>query len=370
VEEIIENAENAEKDIKRLFFLIEKVKIKLFLQEGDNTEDLFVPKKYSLDRIFAKHPFIFLALHGGIGEDGTIQKILEKAAVDYNGSGSFASRLCMDKWVTNEILEHAGIAGVSVAKHVLLQGKDISKITNVKSADAYWNMLLKKLKINSKSRTIIAKPRGDGCTAGVVRLFNKKDLSTYLSLIKNKVSRVSPNTFTNQVNTIDMPEGDTPDIIFESFIESNKIKVKGGKLVHVPKSGYIEMTVGVIEEKGKIRALSPSITVAEMAILSVEEKFQGGTGVNITPPPREIISARNMDKVKNLVEKVAEKTGVKGYARIDIFVHVKTGNIIVIEINTLPGLTPSTVLFHQALAEKRPMFPTEFLELLIKNKGY
>ena len=130
------------------------------------------------------------------------------------------------------------------------------------------------------------------------------------------------------------------------------------------------MTVGVIEQNGEIHALSPSITIAEETILSVEEKFQGGTGVNITPPPSHIISNKNLDKVKKSIEVVAKTVGIRGYARIDIFVHVKTGNIIVIEVNTLPGLTPSTVLYHQALAEPTPIFPTKFLEMLIKNKGY
>ena len=49
---------------------------------------------------------------------------------------------------------------------------------------------------------------------------------------------------------------------------------------------------------------------------------------------------------------------------------VASGNIMLIEVNTLPGLTPSTVLFHQGLAEQRPLYPTELLETLIKNKGY
>jgi D-alanine-D-alanine ligase-like ATP-grasp enzyme len=102
----------------------------------------------------------------------------------------------------------------------------------------------------------------------------------------------------------------------------------------------------------------------------VEEKFQGGTGVNITPPPKEIISEKKLDRLKSLIKKVAETVGLKGYARIDIFAHLKTGNIILIEINTLPGLTPSTVIYHQALAEKKPMFPKEFLEKIIKASGY
>ena len=225
-------------------------------------------------------------------------------------------------------------------------------------------MLLEKL----ESETVIVKPRGDGCSSGVARLYNKKDLENYISLIKEKKLVASPNTFTNQENSIDMPEGEVTDIIFESYIETDKLKVNSGKIVHTRKSGYLEMTVGVIENNGKIKALSPSITVVEASVLSVEEKFQGGTGVNITPPPTEIISTKNLNKVKKLVEEVAKKIGIRGYARIDIFTQIQTGNIILIEVNTLPGLTPSTVIYHQALAESEPIFPKQFLELLIQTK--
>ena len=92
--------------------------------------------------------------------------------------------------------------------------------------------------------------------------------------------------------------------------------------------------------------------------------------VNITPPPPEIISAKNLEKVKSSIEKVAKVVGLRGYSRIDIFVQVKTGNIIVIEVNTLPGLTPSTVIFHQALAENPAIYPLPLLEKIIQNGGY
>ena len=366
VEEIIQNAKNAEKNVERLSFLVEKARIKLRLGNDDTTEEFFVPRKHNLDHVLKEYPFVFLGLHGGIGEDGTLQKILKLKKVKFNGSGTVVSKLCMDKWETNETIRKAKIPGVAVAEHALFEINDVPNNADDSLTQAHWEMLLKRL----GTKTIIGKPRGDGCSAGVVRLFNKKDLATYVSLIKNKVPIAKAGTFTNQVNNIDMPEGKLQDIIFESFIETDKLKVSAGKITHVPKSGYVEMTVGVFEDKGKVRSLSPSITIAEDTILSVEEKFQGGTGVNITPPPKEIISTNNLNKVKSSIEAVAKKIGIKGYARIDIFAHVKTGNIIVIEINTLPGLTPSTVIYHQALAEKTPMYPKEFLEHLIKNKGY
>jgi len=365
VEEIIDNAKTAQIDTKKLFFLIEKVKTKLLLNPLDAIESFFIPKKHSLDFILQKYSFVFSALHGGMGEDGTLQKILEEKNIKYSGSGSAASRLCMDKWMTNETISKASLEGIGTAEHVLLKVKDITSFKEV-DLENYWHALLKKL----ESKTVIAKPRGDGCSAGVVRLFNQKDLWSYIFLIKSKAPVAKPYTFTNQINSIDMPEGPTQDIIFESFIETDKLKVHNGKIDHVPKSGYVEMTVGVLEEKGMLHALSPSITVLEGTILSVEEKFQGGTGVNITPPPTTIISNKNITRVKKSIELVARHLGLKGYARIDIFAHVKTGNIIVIEVNTLPGLTPSTVLYHQALAENPPIPPLGLLEKIIKNAGY
>ena len=360
VEEIITNAKHAESDSARLKFLMEKVELRLAPQQGDATEEFFIPKKTYLDKVIKKFPFIFLGLHGGIGEDGTIQKILFSKNVKYNGSDSRASGLCIDKWETNETIKNAHISGVSIAPHILLRNSDLER-----NLDSYWKELLGKL----KTKTVIAKPRGDGCSAGVVRLWNKKDLSKYISLIKNGILVAPAGTFTRQFNTIHMPEK-LMDIVFESFIETDKLRVVRGQISYARKSGYLELTVGVFEKERRMRAMPPSITIAEQSILSVEEKFQGGTGVNITPPPKEIISVKNLEKAMKSVERVAETLHIRGYARIDAFAQVETGNIIVIEVNTLPGLTPSTVIFHQALALHPPIHPLQFLEGIIKNSGY
>jgi D-alanine-D-alanine ligase-like ATP-grasp enzyme len=130
-------------------------------------------------------------------------------------------------------------------------------------------------------------------------------------------------------------------------------------------TGWVEVTVGVVGKKGRMRAMSPSITVASGDVLSVEEKFQGGTGINITPPPSRYVPTRVVEGAKRRIERVAAALGLGGYARIDAFLNIKTGEIYVIEANTLPGLTPSTVIYHQALAEKRPLVPRQFLERIL-----
>jgi D-alanine--D-alanine ligase len=364
VEEIIENAKRASKDMDRIGALAEKVKFKLSLEQGDANEAFFLPERISLTDFVRQHPFVFLALHGGIGEDGTMQAMLAKHGVKYNGSDSATSSMCMDKWKTNECLKNLHIPGVTVANHMLLDLNDLNEKT--KYADV-WESCVKEM----GSDTVIVKPRADGCSAGIVRLTSAHDLEKYVLYAKTGAVSIPKGTFANQLEAVEMPQSKLEELILEEFVTTDSVKVRGNKLRHAKKSGWVEVTVGVLEEaKKKIRALNPSITVAEGAVLSVEEKFQGGTGVNITPPPASLISPKKLAWTRECIANVAGAINIKGYARIDAFLNLKTGDVKVIEVNTLPGLTPSTVLYHQALAETPEMYPVDLLETIIESAEY
>ena len=122
---------------------------------------------------------------------------------------------------------------------------------------------------------------------------------------------------------------------------------------------------------GKMFSLNPSITVKEDGdILSLDEKFQGGTGINLTPPPASIVAPHALEEAKRRFELVAEKLQLAGYSRIDAFMHVETGELIIIEVNTVPGQTPSTVLFHQTMAQtdvSGPLSPGEFFTRVVED---
>ena len=62
-------------------------------------------------------------------------------------------------------------------------------------------------------------------------------------------------------------------------------------------------------------------------ILSLEEKFQGGTGVNLTPPPASIVSPPALAAARRHIASVAEALGIDGFARIDAFLHADTGEV-------------------------------------------
>ena len=92
---------------------------------------------------------------------------------------------------------------------------------------------------------------------------------------------------------IEMPNPPPEHLIFEPFIETDEIIVSSKSadgLLWEGQSRWVEITVGVVGKLGCLQSLTPSITVKEGGdILSLEEKFQGGTGINLTPPPPSIV---------------------------------------------------------------------------------
>jgi len=363
VEEIYENCINAKNDQKKLKFLEEKALLKLALLPDEAKEEFFIPQKISLQKFInlSKDKFVFIALHGGIGENGTLQKMLTKKGIKFNGPGSEASLICMDKYKTSQKIKDLAKEGILTAQKISLKTKELMQF---KKQD--FEKLFKQTLKQFFCKTLIIKPQDDGCSSGIVRLFNAKDLQKYIHCLQNKIYSVPINTFKNQIGIIEMPLEIPSKLILEEFIETDIIRIKANKLHWTKRSGWIEITVGFFTDKDKsIKVLSPSLTVAEGEVLSVEEKFQGGTGVNITPPPK--IKPAILKKIKQSIKKVVKKLGLSGYSRLDAFCHYQSGKIIIIEVNTLPALTPSTVIFQQALSEKTPLYPREFLEGLIEN---
>ncbi|MCB9029751.1 MAG: hypothetical protein H6619_01760 [Deltaproteobacteria bacterium] len=356
-EEIIDMCHSAEQDDKRLSVLKRRVLDKLAPEPDQISEKWFLPEKMSLEQFLDTSEAVFIGLHGGMGEDGRIQAMLEERGVPFNGPSSKASHLCADKHAT-------GLAVAKLEEHDIYTAKkrkvsiDSFKGYSMLEYNAYWDDLTSYLGTGS----IIVKPVDDGCSAGVVRLFTPEDLRTYIHFAQNGSSCIPADCLTNQHGIIEMPTQKVNFLLFEEFITTDKVEVVGKKLKWQTVSGWIEVTVGILEENGKIRSLNPSITVASGNILSLEEKFQGGTGVNITPPPQKYVSALALKQAKKRIEIVASELGLQGYSRIDAFMNVKTGKLVIIEVNTLPGLTASTVIFHQALAEKTSLSPVQFVE--------
>ncbi|MST34907.1 hypothetical protein GHK86_19540, partial [Acidimicrobiaceae bacterium USS-CC1] len=116
------------------------------------------PRKVGLEELVAAHGFVFNALHGGAGEDGTLQRRLDALGVAYNGSGPEASALAMDKERTGRAVVAAGIAGVTSAPR--------RRVGLPADPAAAWADAVEAC----GTATLVVKPLADGCSAGVVPL--------------------------------------------------------------------------------------------------------------------------------------------------------------------------------------------------------
>ena len=358
VEEIIARCGEAEGIVARLKILVPGLRQRLGVPPLA-ANALTQPRRMSLARFceeaVEENAFVFIALHGGAGENGTLQTMLDGYGLAYNGSDAEASRLCMDKNATGEALRALGDPLLTAAAKMLVTPQQ------AQDAEALWAAAVAKL----ETTNILIKPQSDGCSAGVVRLQSAQELGLYLQALARGDRALPAGTLAHQPALIDLP-AQSESFMLEPFIVTDSIHVVGLDLLHHAQTGWIELTVGVLEENGHYHSLSPSITVAQGHVLSLEEKFQGGTGVNLTPPPATIIAPKQIDLIKMKIEQTAKALGIQGYARIDLFFNLRDDRVLVIEANSLPGLTPSTVIYHQALAEVPPMNPQAFLSKLVE----
>lgn len=337
-----------------------------------------LPQKTSFQDFVAEQRsgVVFLALHGGMGEDGQAQRLLDEHGIRYNGSGPDASKLCMDKADTGAAIEQLGDADIRTAQRIVVE-------VPTELSDEIEAAMWAEITAACKTEVVIAKPIDDGCSAGVVPLVSRAELGRYLRTVfannhSDERLHISGRDFhlLKDDGEVDMPQTHQARLMFENYIYTDSIEAIDATeqvpahLVwgHERDTGWIEITVGVLGRAGDMRAMTPSVTVVGKGVLTLEEKFMGGTGVNLTPPPESQggkVAPGAISAAQRHVETVANHLGLRGYARIDAFMNRETGEIIVIEVNTLPGLTPATVIYHQGLEEVPSLPPRDLLEYIV-----
>lgn len=278
------------------------------------SESLDESQRIHWNNLKEQFDFVFIALHGAPGEDGTVQGMLEMLSIPYNGSSVFASALCMDKAKTAEFLRAAGFE------------TPLQRMINQDEWHQNSNAIIEHI-TQQIAPPFIVKPHDDGCSVMVMKAQDKEKLANAIKTIFKK-----------------HPSG----VLVEQLITG------------------MELTVGVLGNDTP-ESLVPSQAVSAGDILSIEEKFLPGAGENQTPAP---LPHAALDLVEKTMQAVYKAVGCKGYARIDCFYQSAeqspTGaeRVVTLEINSLPGLTPATCIFHQAA--ERGMRPMEFLDRIIE----
>jgi D-alanine-D-alanine ligase-like ATP-grasp enzyme len=311
-----------------------------------------------IDHTRATGAAVFVALHGGMGEDGSLQALLDLAGIPYNGTGAPGSALCMHKIALAQHLQQQPVEGICpLPDHPFF----IHELTTLQT-DAAWEAWFDDRARALGTSTLLAKPACDGCSAGVARLGSWQDLKAYITWLQSDAATLPPGTLQGQDHPIELPPQRHQPWMLQPYITPDVLTLGPSGLTLTDRGGWLELTLGVLEHRGHYTPLVPSVTVAQGSILSLEEKFQGGTGINLTPPPQEWISPEQLQQLRYRLAQLARALGLRDYARIDCFFNRHSQACWLIEVNTLPGITPSTVLFQQLLATHASWTPQVFFQ--------
>ena len=298
-------------------------------------------RRISFEELAQKADEVFIALHGRPGEDGALQQELEKYHLPYNGSGAASSAVTINKYETNRRLREAGLR---VADHRLAY-----RLEWAADPEAFYRSLEAEF-----GYPFIAKPADDGCSSAVKKIKTRAELAAF----SEQIFRTQEPLLTGPAEVLHLGfKEEFPQK--EAFLVETLIGPDGA-------AHFLEITGGLLtsyDESGQlhIEVFEASEALATGEVLSLEEKFLAGEGQNITPARYAAEPAerqRISDEVKRTLRQVAEILQIEGYARIDAFVRVRQSGaveVLLIEVNSLPGMTPATCIFHQtALAGYTP----------------
>jgi len=223
---------------------------------------------------------VFNCLHGGAGEDGTVQLLLDVMGIPYAGSRAPACYQAMDKSVSKACFEARRIP--TPAGRVLQEPSRLdSFVTSV---------------LDTLSFPLIVKPVDGGSTLGV-------------SVVRDQLSLQSACA-----ELLDYP---TLPII-ETFIPGR------------------ELTVGILRLNGKDTPLPVVEIRLSEDVFDYASKYTDGVAEFLAPAPLDAESAR---VVQDTALEAHHALGCSGYSRVDIRLG-DDGTPYVLEVNTLPGMTP------------------------------
>lgn len=239
----------------------------------DGEANKLVQKLHGID-------FVFIALHGGKGENGVMQGFLDSLDIPYNGSGVLASALGMEKSLTKQLARSFGI-----------QTPDWKMFTDINESKKYI----------PNEFPIVVKPSADGSTIG-------------LSIVKNQAE------IAEAVELADKFDG---NILIENYINGR------------------ELTVTIIGQK-----VFPIIEIIPRhKFYDYECKYEKGMSEYICPAE---LPNTLTDKIQNIALEVFNILQCSGYARAD-FLLDKDNNPWFLEINTLPGMTATSLVPKSAM---------------------
>ena len=219
---------------------------------------------------------VFIGLHGGEGENGEIQKMLDSINIEYVGSGSVSSSICMDK---NESKIFAQKVNVPLAKWKMLTSDE-------KVSDKIKSLINKEY-----SYPVVIKALAQGSSIGVSILHSEEDIDPTIAMM----------------NDID------DEFMIEEYISGR------------------ELSIPVIHDK----AFPVIELIPNEGFYDYEHKYKEGVTKHVCPAE---LSEEQVKTINSYAVKMNDILGCKDYCRIDFILDTQ-GEFYFLEANTLPGMT-------------------------------
>jgi D-alanine-D-alanine ligase len=250
---------------------------------------------------------VFPLLHGPYGEDGTVQGMLELADLPYVGSGVFGSAAAMDKGHMKRLFREAELPGVP---WVL-----VKPLPWERDREAQLDAVVEELTF-----PMFVKPCNLGSSVGISRVTDRRELADAIDRARLYDRRV----------------------IVEEGVDAREIECSV--------LGNHEPLVSV-----------PGEVVSHHEFYDYESKYTDGLADLIIPAP---LTADQYHQVRELALRAFEAVDAAGLARVDFFLRRSDGDLLVNEINTMPGFT--TTSMYPKLWEASGVSYSELIDRLIQ----
>ena len=252
---------------------------------------------------------IFPVLHGTYGEDGTIQGLLEMADVPYVGCGVLASAAGMDKVVMKRLFHEAGLPIVDFISFLRTQWEaDPQKIEEQVAEEIGFPCFVK--------------PANLGSSVGISKASDTKSLNAAIAMAA-KYDR---------------------KIVVEKGVDAREIEIS------------------VLGNDEPIASLPGEIVPQTAEFYDYNAKYINDYGARLVIPAE--LGAEMTDEIQKLAIRAFQAVDGPGLARVDFFLERSTDNLIVNEINTLPGFT--SISMYPKLWEASGISYTQLIDRLIE----
>lgn len=255
---------------------------------------------------------VFPVLHGANGEDGTVQGLCQLSGLPFVGCDMTSSAVCMDKALTHTVLDAAGI---KTAKYLAVRRERLCDI------DEICSDVEQKL-----GYPVYVKPACAGSSVGVSRAADREALKAGLKI---------------------------------AFAHGNKVVVEREVIGKEVECAVLGNTAGLIA------SVPGQITPAE-EFYDYDAKYKLGTSVLDIPAK---ITEDETARLRDIALRAYAACGCSGFSRVDFF--VTENDIILNEINTIPGFTP--ISMYPKLMENMgipyPALLDRLIQLAIERNG-